>query len=72
MIRRQNGRHIHLHFSNCEREGHVKNDCFYFKRVNKSKLSDRSRTVQSVAMTEPATSDDQPRFAFMAGKIDSQ
>ncbi|CAB3252695.1 unnamed protein product [Arctia plantaginis] len=62
-------RKIHfLKCHHCGRKGHVKNDCFYFKRVNKSKVSDRSRTVQSVVMTEPTTADEQPRFAFMAGK----
>lgn len=48
----------------CGRKGHLKNDCYYFKRN-----SDRNRTVQAVVISKPTTvPEDVPRFAFMAGE----
>lgn len=56
----------------CGRKGHVKNDCYYFKRLNQPKSTDRLRTVQAVDINQPSasaqSSADFSGFAFMTGE----
>lgn len=52
----------------CGRKGHVKNDCYFFKRMKQhDKNTDRTRTVQAVEINQPSTSNGFSGFAFMAG-----
>lgn len=54
----------------CGRKGHVKTDCFYFKRAQQQqqqKNTERTRTVQAVEISEPSTSSNFSGFAFMMG-----
>lgn len=57
----------------CGRRGHMKKDCYYFKRMNQENNSgqdNRTRTVQTVELTPQAqasTSDGFSGFAFMTG-----
>lgn len=53
----------------CGRKGHVKNDCYYFKRMNQHKDADRQRTIQAVDINQSSTSSAAASgFAFMTGE----
>lgn len=51
----------------CGRKGHMKKDCYYFKRLNQQK---KTRTVQAVELTPESTSqlNNSSGFAFMMGQ----
>lgn len=48
----------------CGRKGHKKVDCYYYKKIQYSN-SDRKRTVQTVQLSQPSTSNSGTSFAFM-------
>ena len=50
----------------CGRKGHIKKDCYYYKRTQQD---ERQRTVQAVEITQPSTSNaaNTSSFAFMTG-----
>lgn len=53
----------------CGRKGHMKNDCFYYKRMmNQPKTTERTRTIQAVDTSQPTTSANYSGFAFMTGQ----
>lgn len=62
---KQNRKFVKCH--HCGRKGHIKNDCYYFKRAHQQKNTERPRTVQAVEINEPSTSNDFSGFAFMMG-----
>lgn len=57
----------------CGRKGHVKKNCYHYKRTLNYQNFNRNRTVQNVELSQPMTSNDNTTgFAFMAGDFKSQ
>lgn len=56
----------------CGRKGHMKNDCYYYKRNNKPNNADRTRTVQAVKLTQASDSNEFSGFAFMTADYQEQ
>lgn len=52
----------------CGCKGHVKNNCYYFKRMNEQKTMERQRTIPTGEINQPSTSNIFSGFAFMTGE----
>lgn len=58
----------------CGRKGHIKRDCFYYKKGLEFRNNERKRTVQSVQISDPSNSNSDANisnFAFMAGDFET-
>ena len=56
----------------CGRMGHVKKDCFYYKRGLQHQNAEKTRTVQTVQVPQPSTVGNISSFAFVVGGFQSE
>lgn len=50
----------------CGRKGHIKKNCYYYKKGMQYKSAERRRTIQTVQVTQPSNNENSG-FAFMVG-----
>lgn len=63
--RKINKRHLKCH--HCGRKGHVKKECYHFKRMMGDNQAPRTRTLQNIETQQPFISNKSFGFAFMLG-----
>lgn len=58
----------HIKCHHCGRKGHIKRNCYHYKRELQYQNPDRKRTVQTIQVTQPsASTSENSSFAFMIG-----